>query len=382
MNPVDSGRSRVFRSAAEGEEKKPPAPRDRYFDALRAAALVRVVAYHMFPLPWLAMIFPSMGVMFALGGSLMATSMRRSTEQAITGRLRRLLPSLWVMGALLIPVMLWQGWDDRPEWPAFLLWLLPLVEPPSSPWAEPMTGVFWYLVAYLWLVLLSPLLARCYQRARVLTIAAPVLLLAGWDSAPLLVSEALGSAVTDVLTFTGCWVLGFAHRHGDLRRIARKILLPLAAVLVSGGLAWAITHPGEDGVDLAAEPLAYAVYSAGFVLLLLRVTPAMHWLTRRKFLNGFVNLCNARAVTIYLWHNVAITLCFTVGAAIGVEWVGARFEMTAFLGVAVVLLAGFIAVLGWVEDLAARRPVSLLPWSVVPPSRPRVVQQWAGPIWF
>lgn len=40
--------------------------RDRYFDALRAIALVRVVAYHTFGWAWVGLVFPSMGVMFAL----------------------------------------------------------------------------------------------------------------------------------------------------------------------------------------------------------------------------------------------------------------------------------------------------------------------------
>ncbi|RSM35223.1 acyltransferase, partial [Actinoplanes sp. ATCC 53533] len=228
------------------------------FDTLRAVALVRVVVYHMFPLPWLAMVFPSMGVMFALGGSLMATSMRRSTEQAITGRLRRLLPALWVMGALLLPVMLVAGWQDRPQWPALLLWLVPIVEPPTAGWAEPVTGVLWYLVAYLWLVLLSPLLLRCYQRARLMTVGTPIAGLATLENAPPILGEALGSAATDVLTFMSCWVLGFAHRGGDLKRIHLGVLIPLAATLVGAGLAWEITHPGDDGVDLSAEPVAYA----------------------------------------------------------------------------------------------------------------------------
>jgi hypothetical protein len=55
----------------------------------------------------------------------------------------------------------------------------------------------------------------------------------------------------------------------------------------------------------------------------------------RKVLNGFVNLYDTWAVTIYwaatiyLWHNVAITLCSTAGAAIPLERVGARFEVGA-----------------------------------------------------
>lgn len=71
---------------------KKPAGRDRYFDTLRAIALVRVVAYHTFGWAWAGMVFPSMGIMFALAGTLMAKSLERPALKVIRSRVRRLLP--------------------------------------------------------------------------------------------------------------------------------------------------------------------------------------------------------------------------------------------------------------------------------------------------
>src|SRR3569833_1259163 len=143
--------------------------RDRYFDTLRAVAIARVVAFHAFPYAWLELIFPSMGVMFALGGSLMVKSLDRNAGQAVRNRIRRLLPALWVMGLLLVPLMLHRGWPDRPSWPHLLLWVVPIADPPANDFGAPAAGVLWSLVPYLWLVLLSPLLLRCYRRARLAT---------------------------------------------------------------------------------------------------------------------------------------------------------------------------------------------------------------------
>jgi peptidoglycan/LPS O-acetylase OafA/YrhL len=379
MTTVDGETSGLYSTRTEPE--KPP--RDRYFDALRAAAIIRIVAYHTLAFGWLSLLFPSMGVMFALGGSLMARSMDRSIEQAITGRLRRLLPALWVFGAVLIPAMLWAGWADRPQWTHFLTWVLPIVEPPSSAWAEPATGVLWYLVAYLWLVLLSPVLLRFYRHSPLVTIIAPLLLLAAWDSLPEVVGAHLASAVTDVLTFTSCWVIGFAHRAGDLRRIRFAVLVPVAVVAVGAGLAWTVTHAGPDGIDLATEPIAYALYSLGFTVLLMRVSPAMAWLNRWRVLNGLVNFCNARAVTIYLWHNVAITFSLLVVGYLEGDGIDLWLENAAMIGVLLVLLAGLVAAFGWVEDVAARRPVRMVPWNKVPAARPRKdTPEWCGPVWF
>src|SRR3954464_3800028 len=149
--------------------------RDRYFDTLRAVAIVRVVVFHAFPFAALELVFPSMGVMFALGGSLMVKSLDRDTARAVRSRLRRLLPALWVMGLILVPLMLARGWPDRPSWPHLLLWAVPVADPPASEFGYAASGVLWYLVTYLWLVLLSPVLLRMYRRWRLATVLLPLL---------------------------------------------------------------------------------------------------------------------------------------------------------------------------------------------------------------
>jgi hypothetical protein len=64
----------------------------------------------------------------------MVRSLDRNTGKTLVNRLRRLLPALWVMGLILVPVMLHHGWKD---------------------------------------VLLSPLLLRLYRRASVPTVLPP-----------------------------------------------------------------------------------------------------------------------------------------------------------------------------------------------------------------
>lgn len=358
-------------------------PRDRYFDALRSVAIVRVVMLHMFGFAWLSFIFPSMGVMFALGGSLMVKSVERSAKDAVTSRIRRLVPALWAMAIVLIPLMLWHGWPHRPSWNHFVFWIIPLVEPPASSWAEPAEGVLWYLVAYLWMVLLSPALLWMYRRARVAMLLLPFVALWAWDAAPEIVPEKVASATTDVLTFVSCWMLGFAHRRGDLRKVPWPLIVPVTLGAMAIGTWWTLRHPAEDGsIDLSYEPVAYGLYSFGFTLVLLRLAPTLSGLNRRKFLNGFVNLTNSRAVTIYLWHNIAITASFLFADWLPLDDLGS-VEGLGFLAIAVVLLCVLICTFGWVEDVAARRPVTLWPWSTVPPSRPKYqIPEWSGPIWF
>ncbi|MFG2042497.1 acyltransferase [Dactylosporangium sp. NPDC048998] len=345
--------------------------RDRYLDALRAIAVVRVVTYHMFAIPWLSWAFPAMGVMFALGGSLMAASIQRSAARAVRSRIRRLLPALWAMGLIVVPAMFWHGWtaadDNGRDLGALVFWVVPLAQPPGNAWAANVTVVLWYLVTYLWLVLLSPAAWWLFRRQPFLTVLVPLALLALLKLGPSLgvtqldpfaLNGSAAAVMLHVATYGACWCTGFAHRTGALRRMRLPVLLTAAVACIAAGAAWALIHHGDTGAtDLNSIPPAQALYSLGVVLLVLRAAPAMSWLRRARPLDAFVTLLNARTVTVYLWHNVAIAVCFTIGDRLQ-AWRAGQF---GYFAVALVLIALVVAALGWVEDLAAKRRPALFP---------------------
>ncbi|MFD4941923.1 acyltransferase [Streptomyces sp. NPDC058409] len=336
--------------------------RDRYFDALRAFALVRVVTYHTFEWPWLGLVFPSMGVMFALAGSLMARSLERPARQVIRGRLRRLLIPLWAFALVLGVAMLLHGWLPGAD---VLYWVLPVGDPPGNAWGEQAWAVLWYLRTYLWFVLLSPLLLRGFRIAPLPVLAlslVPVLLLTTVWSVP---DGRLGSALSDLSVFLFCWLLGFAHRVGVLDRLRPAVVLASAPVLMAAGGWWAFHHRIDGSYDLDDIPLAQALWSAGFVLLLLRFRPDFEWLARHTVADRIVKVFNARAVTIYLWHEVALMVSVPL---IDLMWNVPALErdlpldsMWFQFAVAWVLIAAAVALFGWVEDLAAKRGPRLLP---------------------
>ncbi|HWU11918.1 MAG TPA: acyltransferase, partial [Streptomyces sp.] len=118
--------------------------RDRYIDTLRAGALLRVIVYHTFGFAWLPFLFPSMGIMFALAGGLVAASLDRAHHnpwKVLGKRTRRLLPPLWMLGIVLVPIMVIHGWiavADQGGVPldgwALLHWVIPLGDPGASDW--------------------------------------------------------------------------------------------------------------------------------------------------------------------------------------------------------------------------------------------------------
>ena len=94
--------------AIENTQPRPAvrADRDNFLDALRAIAIVRVVAWHTYGAAWISYFVASLPVMFFVAGSLMALSLRRGgAVDVLYRRFRRLLIPLWVMGVAAIGVM-------------------------------------------------------------------------------------------------------------------------------------------------------------------------------------------------------------------------------------------------------------------------------------
>jgi peptidoglycan/LPS O-acetylase OafA/YrhL len=341
--------------------------RNRYLDLLRAAAIVRVVVYHLFGWPWLSIVFPAMGVMFALAGSLTAASLdNRSARNVVTSRLRRLLPPLWLLGLIAVPVMLALGWahetdGEQPFSPAkLLLWIVPVGDPTGSDKAVDLWEPLWYIRAYLWFVLLSPVMYLAYKKLRWFAVVLPLLAMAALDKTGFTLPDMADSAMWDFVTFGACWMAGFAHHDGRLARVKPSLVVVTAVVLGAVAMYWLQGHPGEDGYDLNDVAESQALWSLAFVLVVLRWQPPMGWLAKVRPLDGAVTLLNGRAVTIYLWHNIAIDAVWPVLAFVALDDLGS-LEGAAELVVALGLTALAVLAFGWVEDLAARRRPRLFP---------------------
>ncbi|WP_433718371.1 acyltransferase family protein [Actinoplanes sp. CA-051413] len=341
--------------------------RNRYLDLLRAAAIVRVIVYHLFGWPWLSILLPAMGIMFALAGSLTAASLdRRSAGSVITSRLRRLLPPLWLLAVIAVPAMLYLGWTDEDGGDEPLswklgLWLLPIGDPPGSEKGIDVWEPLWYIRAYLWFVVLSPLLYLAYKKIGWAAVAAPIVLIAVLDKTDFsLPFGRADAAMWDFATYGACWIAGFAHHDGRLARIRPGLVVAASAVMGLAALYWLRGHASESGWDLNEVSESQALWSLAFVLLALRWQPDMSWLERRPRVDGAVNLLNARAVTIYLWHNIAIAAIWPVLTVLALDDLGeldGPTDLVASLGLTLLAVVAF----GWVEDLAARRRPRLWP---------------------
>ncbi|MCW3840087.1 acyltransferase [Micromonospora yasonensis] len=329
--------------------------RNRYLDLLRFLAIVRVVVYHVTGYAALTLVFPAMSVMFALAGSLMAASLDRTGVPAVARRLRRLLPSLWVLAAVFVPAMLLTG---LPLTPKVLLWLFPVSDPPANHWGALALSPIWYLRDYLWFVLASPLVLWLFRRAPLPTLLAPYALLATIEFG---IFPDAPTVLREFGLYFGAWLLGFAHHDGMLRRLRDRVLVPTALALGAAGLTWIATHPGPRGYDLNDIHLGNALWSAAFILVAIGRAPAeAPWVDRYPLVSRAVTVLNRRALTIYLWH-----MPFVVALTPLVGLVGWTPRDPLGLAIRVVLVFALVGVVtlmvGWVEDGAARRTPELLP---------------------
>jgi hypothetical protein len=157
-------------------------------------------------------------------------------------------------------------------------------------------------------------------------------------------------------------MLGFAHHDGLLRRLPESWFFAAAATLAVTGAAAIFWNGLTTGVfDVNHGPAGRSLWSAAFVLVVLRFQPRLDWLRIRVRLAALVAALNRRAVTIYLWHVpggiVALLAVETFGLRGPAWWIVLLAGVVAMTAVAVLLF-------GWVEDLSAARRPRLRPWPV------------------
>ena len=335
--------------------------RERWLDLLKVAALARVIASEVGAPAYLSL-FPAWGVLFGIGGSMMARSAQHEPEVDVMGqRLRRVLVPLWAFGIVAVPLMLWQGWGTATDENTFyvsnlVFWIFPFLDPPGSTAAEHFTGGLWYIRACLWFVLLTPVMRAGMRRSPLVAMLLPLVVvgLDAWLNWDLSSGGGTGPALMDFCIYAPCWMFGMAYRDGSLRGIQRILVGVLAVVALAGGAAWTKLH--VPGLNIDDVPLSAALVSFGVVVPLLSVSPLMAWMDRVPVLRELLWLITGRALTIYLCFPIAIAAAPLIAARLKL---GTDARTATFITVGLVVLATLA--FGWVEDLAARRPLGLLP---------------------
>ncbi len=353
-----------------------PAHRDRYVDLLRAVAIGAVVLGHWLavhvsydggfaggsvletvgwtrPLTWLFQVMP---VFFLVGGYANAASLasyRGRGGNAVEWTLRRtgrlVRPTAALLAVLTAAALAARAAGVDPGLVGTGVWLagIPL----------------WFLVAYIAVVVLTPVMYGAHRRFGLAVPAGLAALVGLGDLAR------LGAGVPYVgdANFLFAWLavhqLGIAWRDGRLPA-RRAVALPLAGLglVALAGLTVAgpypvsmVGIPGEE-IQNTSPPtlalLALAVTQTGVALLL--HDAGNRWLRRGRPWTAVVAV-NSVIMTLFLWHMTAVVIGVLALHAAGLlpeaapgspSWLLLRLP---WLGVLALILAVLVAVFGRVE---------------------------------
>ena len=336
--------------------------RELFLDAIRAIAIVRVVAWHAFGVATITYFVAAMPAMFFVTGSLLAKSMnRRAPRTVLADRFRRLLIPLWAFAGvawLAMALAAARMGTDLPLHRA-VVWLFPLADPHGSAWEGGwLSSHLWYLRTLVWLLLASPLLLRAVRRAGAAVLLVPVAGVFVLDAVtrgggPLAGYHATTWAAGDLVLYSVFLMAGFVHRDKGIGTVTRRGWLVLALLAAGAATAWRLTQPVPLGVVNNSHPMHLFV-GAAWLSVALAGRDVLTRAASGPLLGAAIRAIGRRSLTIYLWHTAAIIVALNVLEAAGIDG-PLRTPGLVVLTILGTLVA--VHLFGWVEDLAARRPL-------------------------
>ncbi len=329
--------------------------RSIYLDALRAVALCRVVIYHAVSLQWVTL-FTAMPLMFFIAGSLYAASLeRRPARRVIRDRYRRILFPYWLY--ILVMLVLWGalgviGQITTANWVGLVLPVLSLNGPhgPGLDTNLELTWIaLWYLQFHLILSLIGPWLRRVQQRhGRAMWITLGALFVLGLIA---------GAGIVVVIFYVSCWILGYHQHDGHLEQVVQRHWAPVCLATGPVGLVLFLAFEGSvewSGTALRLAGTGAALLGVFWLTLAMGLRPRIEPMLTGRRTRSVVHWFSQRSLSIYMWHMVAIYAALTLD----LPGTSSIFGVLAWC---IVLTALVVPVVGWAEDLAARRRPTLWP---------------------
>lgn len=333
-------------------------PRDRSLDALRALATLRVVIFHATgsaKWSWVA----AMPVMFFVGGALFAQSLERHGPiDVLRTRLRRIMLPTWAFSAVAFVTFTVSGsWGEVPKWgiPGFIVPLVPAVGPRTVDGPMYWTWMaLWYINAYVLFMLVGVPLRRLHQRFPRLVLALLAL--------PVLISGVLRQPGLGLLGYLVFWVLGYSFHDRRHSLPDRRTCFTFAGVSMAVGVAYAAAFTGFS-MALSSEPFVDVAVGLAWIAAAVGAAALIEAIVALRPVDIVVTWIQQRALTIYLWHTLAVAVVRSWADESG----GLGSSGMVLLSEVLAVTFAFTLGLGWIEDLAAKRPARLIP--VVPGPR-------------
>lgn len=266
--------------------------RDASLDGLRALAILRVITWHASGWTWTTWVVSSVPAMFAVSGALLAKSYSSNGIGAsLQKRFKRLLPPLWLYCGLVLAISWRARMDTSSPWTFFF----PLQQPHSLIASEWFTSALWYIRAYIWVLLFSPIIYFAVQKARSIIpiVGMTTVILLGWKSID---ASSTGWIVGDVVLYATCTSAGMVWLSGSRPEPSRLRQTSLAFLVCAA--VWLLLR--DTSTKIVNNDHVLHLFVGGFWISILLLAPqalsAFASTRPAQFLNRF-------PLTVYLWHS-------------------------------------------------------------------------------
>ena len=339
--------------------------RDAAFDLLRSIALVRIIFWHLFAQTWMTW-FAAIPVLFFVAGAVLP----RSGDHVafLTRRLRRILLPLWVYtaGVAIASVRFGHLPGASPgSLGRALTWLVPVVDPTPTGWdAGWLSNHLWYLRAYLWILLLTPILIRLSKRvghaALGTALAVVGLEVAARSGIAVVGSGTVRVVLGDALVYGFFAVVGIRYRANartsnartSNARTSKPPVLAGAAVLFGlAAVAFARTS-GLPSEGVNGSYPAILLVGCAWLSALGAIEHHLRTFSAHPRVQRATRVVSSRSLTVYLWHPACIVVARRF---VPVEGVAGTITVVVATFALIRVAVGLV---GWVENVASGRPVS------------------------
>ena len=366
-------------SGSTAHATRRPSSRDPFLDLVRTWAILRVVTVHILglaPIPllwWPApqFIAPGMPLVFFVSGALALASLdpagrkRMSARTFWHDRLRRLMLPYWVYyliaASVTVALDLSRGEDSFTiNFTRTAVGAVPLIDPITSPAGFLAVVHLWFLVCFLQIILIAPLLARAHRAAPRLVLASSATVWLGVSYLQLHTSVRVFPEISAFALFQFFFVLGFWYSDGRLVAGVPSPLRPPGRVLLTwptglvvpaiGFAAAAAVWRWESPLAVHDSPAVHGLLGLSWLAVILLAREPLTRLAVR--LARPLAVLTKRTLTIYLygWPTAAL-----VGLAIHhLGWTGWPGTIV-FIAGSILALTAAVKIFGRVEDLAAGR---------------------------
>ena len=321
-------------------------------DVLRTFALTRVFLWHATGYAFLTWIAVLPALMYITGIFLAVSYAKSPIFETLKKRFARAIVPFWFYGLTAILVMRLFGAKQTLSLAQTLRWVLPYAPVQGVEWTQGwLSSPLWYVSAYLWLLLASPLLYMFLVRARLRACVGLGILLGA------IVLYLEYRYINDLWFMQDIAMYGFFLYAGMLVTVKKVSLtqkiLSFCATMSASGVTLLLVVSEHTSATVNDSHTMHAL--VGIVCISLFFTLERGITRVTKHIQPLCTYVSGRSMTIYLWHSGVTALTILVLNAI-TDWPGA-VNVLAYCVAALGATMAVVYFTGFVETLASNKKI-------------------------